>query len=164
MADLIDWPLLGFIAVNFLAASSGAVFKPGAWYETLAKPWWCPPNWAFPLVWTIIFAMIAIAGWVAYNAAGGLSGAPYAFIAYGAQLAFNAGWSAVFFGLRRPDWGLVEVAFLWLSIAVNVVMFLLIDWRAGALLLPYLAWVTLAARLNQSIVRLNPQARGRAPA
>jgi tryptophan-rich sensory protein len=164
MGDLIDWPLLGFIAVNFLAASSGAVFKPGPWYQTLAKPWWCPPNWAFPIVWTIIFAMIAVSGWVAYYAAGGLAGAPWAFIAYGVQLAFNAGWSAVFFGLRRPDWGLVEVAFLWSSIVVNIALFALVDWRAAALLLPYLAWVTVAARLNQSIVRLNPRERGRAAA
>jgi tryptophan-rich sensory protein len=158
MAGYIDWVLIGFIAVNMIAAMSGAIFKPGAWYQTLNKPSWTPPNWAFPIVWTLIYAMIAVAGWIAYRTAGGLAAAPLAFTVYILQLALNAGWSAVFFGMRRPDLGMIEVAFLWVSIALNTMLFLAIDWRAGALLLPYLLWVTVAARLNQAICRLNPRA------
>jgi tryptophan-rich sensory protein len=152
----IDWTLAGFVLVNVAAAMSGAVFKPGAWYESLTKPWWTPPNWAFPLVWTTIFAMIAVAGWRAHQVAGSLGAAPWAFGAYFAQLALNALWSAVFFGLRRPDLGLAEVALLWLAILINLVLFLAVDLWAGLLIVPYLAWVSLAANLNRSIWRLNP--------
>ncbi|TVQ56201.1 MAG: tryptophan-rich sensory protein [Rhodobacteraceae bacterium] len=152
----IDFVLLGFIAVNVLAAMSGAVFKPGPWYEALEKPWWNPPKWAFPVAWTAIFALIVIAGWWAWRAAGGFAGAPWAFVFYGLQLLLNAGWSAVFFGMRRPDLALVEVGALWLSIAVTAALFFRIAPEPGALMLVYLAWVTFAARLNHKIWRLNP--------
>jgi tryptophan-rich sensory protein len=155
--DGIDWTLMGFIAVNFAAAMSGAVFKPGPWYETLAKPSWNPPNWAFPLVWTILFAMIAVAGWLAWDRAGGFRGAPLAFLLYGLQLALNAGWSAIFFGMKRADLALIEVGGMWLAIVATTVAFFQIDAAAGWMMVPYLLWTSVAARLNHKIMQLNPQ-------
>lgn len=162
--SFIDFGLLGFIAVNVLTAMSGAVFKPGAWYETLKKPWWNPPKWAFPVAWMIIFAMIAVAGWSAWKTAGSIGAAPWAFFFYFLQLAFNAGWSAVFFGLKRPDLALIEVGFMWTAVLINTVLFFMIDTTAGLLMVVYLLWTTFAARLNYKITELNPRRAGMQPA
>lgn len=151
--DLVG--LAGFVAVTFVAASSGAVFKPGAWYFSLSKPSWTPPPWAFPVVWSILYLMIALSGWVVWRK-DGLAGAPLAFTAYGVQLVLNAAWSAIFFGLRRPDLALIEVAFLWASIAVTILLFWPLSETAAWLMVPYLIWVSIAAALNFAIVRLNP--------
>ncbi len=154
--DIDTWlPLLGFIGANFVVALSGALFKPGAWYEGLAKPSWNPPNWAFAPAWTVLYIMNAVAGWLVWHQAG-FSGAGVAMAVYGVQLLFNAGWSAVFFGLKRPDWAFAEVIGLWLSILATIIVFLPISQTAGLLLLPYLAWVSFAAFLNLTIWRLNP--------
>ncbi len=148
---------MGFVAVNVAAAMSGAVFKPGDWYEGLAKPSWNPPKWAFPVAWTIIFGMIATAGWLAWSAAGGFWGAPLAFALYGLQLALNAGWSALFFGVKRTDLALFEVGAMWLAILLNTIAFFQVDATAGWLMVPYLLWTTFAARLNHKIIMLNPE-------
>lgn len=154
----LDWALLGFIGANVLAAMSGAVNKPGDWYEALDKPGWRPPNWAFPVVWTLLFAMISVAGWMAWRAGGGFTGAPLAMGAYFLQLILNALWSYLFFGLRRPDWALVEAGALWLSILATVLAFLPISGAAAALMVPYLLWVGVAFALNRAILRRNPVA------
>jgi translocator protein len=153
----MDFALLGFVAVNVLVAMSGAVFKPGDWYESLDRPDWRPPNWAFPVVWTLLYAMIAAAGWLAWREAGGFGGAPVAFLLYAAQLALNAAWSWLFFGRKRPDLALMEMAALWLAILANALAFHAVTPLAGWLLVPYLAWVTVAFALNLSILRRNPQ-------
>ena len=91
--------LLGFFGACFATASSGAVFKPGDWYENLAKPPWNPPNWLFPPAWSVFYTLIAIAGWLVWRQVGfGL-----ALVVYGVHLLLNAAWSAIFFGLKRPD-------------------------------------------------------------
>lgn len=158
-ADLSLW---AFVAATFVAALSGAIFKPGPWYDALSKPSWTPPGFLFPIAWTLLYAMIAVAGWIAYGAAGGVFAAPLAFLLYFGQLALNAGWSAVFFGMRRPDLALVEVAALWLSIVGAIIAFAALDWRAAALMVPYLFWVSFAAVLNHAIWRLNPDEKGQA--
>ena len=109
--------LLGFVVLAGAAASSGALFKPGPWYDTLRKPGWTPPSWVFPVVWTPLYVMIALSGWFAWSAAG-LVAVP--FLIYALQLLLNAGWSAVFFGLRRPDLAFGELVALWLSIAATI--------------------------------------------
>lgn len=157
----LDLTLLAFIGVTFLVAMSGAVFKPGDWYETLDRPDWRPPNWAFPIVWTILYAMMAVAGWLVWRAAGGLMGAPLAFGLYALQLLLNGAWSWLFFGLRRPDLALIDTAFMWLAILANALAFHAIRPEAGWLLAPYLVWVTIAFALNLSILRRNPQYSGR---
>jgi tryptophan-rich sensory protein len=154
---IIDWGLMGFVAVNVLAAMSGAVFKPDAWYDALNKPSWNPPKWLFPIAWTVIFGLIALAGWTAYRAGGGFSGAPWAMAFYFIQLVFNAGWSAVFFGMRRPDLALVEVGFMFTAILITVILFFQVSAAAGWLMVPYLVWTGFAARLNHKIMVLNPR-------
>ncbi|MEL6366051.1 MAG: TspO/MBR family protein [Pseudomonadota bacterium] len=144
-----------FVVFNFAAASSGAVFKPGAWYEGLAKPGWTPPNIAFPVVWTVLFLLNAVAGWLVWEASG--PAAWPALAAYAVSLVLNAGWSALFFGAKRMDAALLEVAALFASIALVAVLFAAHSRTAAALQLPYLAWVSLAAVLNYRLLRMNPQ-------
>lgn len=139
----------------FGAAATGAVFSPGTWYERLAKPSWTPPNWAFPVVWSILYIMIGVAGWRVWATEGlGLGVALWTF-----QIVSNASWSPVFFGLRRMDLGMVAVSVLWASVAACVFVFAGIDRVAALLMAPYLLWVTIAAALNWSLLRLNPGER-----
>ena len=146
---MIAW--LTFAALCFAAALSGALFKPGAWHAALAKPRWHPPNWLFGPAWGVLYLMIATAGWMVWNAAGFSA----ALAAWGVQLVLNAGWSWLFFGLRRPDLAFAEVLLLWLSIAACVVLFAPISTTATLLMVPYLAWVAFASALNFSMWRLN---------
>ena len=144
--------LAGFVAVAGVAASSGALFKPDDWYETLRKPFWTPPPWVFPVVWTPLYLMIAISGWLAWQA-GGLTTLPFAF--YAAQLVFNAAWSGLFFGLRRADLAFVDLILMWFAIVATLIGFAQVSEVAAWLLAPYLLWVTIAGALNLSVWRLN---------
>lgn len=144
---------LVFLALCIGAASSGAVFRPGEWYEGLQKPGWTPPNWAFPVVWSILFLMIAISGWLVWQNAG-FSAWP-ALALYVVHLGINAAWSALFFGMRRLDWALADVAILWLSILAMIILFARVSPVAGLLLVPYLCWVSVAAALNFRVLQLN---------
>ncbi len=143
--------LLGFFGACFVIASSGAIFKPGDWYENLAKPPWNPPNWLFPPAWAVFFTLIAIAGWLVWRQVG--FGLPLA--VYGVHLLLNAGWSAIFFGLKRPDLAFAELVVFWLSILATILVFAPISATAAWLLAPYLAWVTFAGVLNWSIWQRN---------
>ncbi len=143
------------IALLLLAtAATGGYFRPGEWYESLRKPGWTPPNWAFPVVWMILYAMIGYAGWRAWKATGPslLTGL------WLVQLFFNAAWSYLFFGRRRMDLAMVDVSIMWLLIAGFIVVGAGVDTIAAALFAPYLLWVTIAAALNWSVWSLNPQA------
>jgi tryptophan-rich sensory protein len=146
--------LAAFLGLNVAAASSGAFFKPGQWYERLAKPWWRPPNWLFGPAWAVLYALNAIAGWLVWREAG-LAGAGRELALYAASLVLNAGWSGVFFGLRRPDLAFGELVLLWLSIAATIAAFAPLQSTAAWMLAPYLAWVTFAGALNFAIWRLN---------
>ena len=99
----------------------------------------------FPVVWTPLYLLMAVSGWLVWREAG-LFVLP--FIPYGVQLVLNAAWSAIFFGLRRPDLAFIEVVALWLSIAATIVAFAPISPVAAWLLAPYLLWVTIASVLN----------------
>ncbi|MEM8601656.1 MAG: TspO/MBR family protein [Bacteroidota bacterium] len=149
--------LLGFIALVTLVAATGAAFKPGAWYAALDKPAWTPPNWLFPVAWSVLYLLIAVAGWLVWREVG-FSGARKAFMVYGLQLALNAAWSWLFFG--RHDMGLafLDIVGLWLAIAITMGLFWATKPLAGALLVPYLLWVTYAAALNLALWRMNPAA------
>lgn len=143
--------LIAFLVLCTVAASSGALFAPGPWYDTLAKPSWTPPQWVFPTVWTILYVMIAIAGWLVYRA----QGVGTLLWVWVAQLALNAAWSYVMFGAHRIGGALIELVLLWLSI----VTFIVLAWKpvntAALLFLPYLVWVTTAGALNYQVWRLN---------
>lgn len=146
--------LLGFIAVCFFAALTGALFRPGDWYERLAKPAWRPPNRLFAPVWTFLYLIIAISGWLVWREAG-FAGAALPLAIYGLQLGLNAAWTPIFFGLHRVDLGFLDIVFVWLSIIATIALFFPIHAGAALLLLPYLAWVTFAAALNFAVWRLN---------
>lgn len=157
----MDWTLMGFVGVCVLAASSGALFPPGKWYDSLQKPAWRPPNWLFGPAWLVLFAMIAVSGWLVWTTA-----SPderlLPMTVYGVQLLLNAIWSGIFFGMRRMKLALLEMSFLWMSIAVNIAVFWPVHKGAALMLVPYLAWVAFAFMLNRAIVQLNPaEAEGR---
>jgi tryptophan-rich sensory protein len=151
---------LGVFALLALAtASSGAVFTPDAWYRAMNKPRWTPADWVFPTVWTPIYVLIAASGWLVWREAG-VAGAALPLAVYLIQLALNAGWSAIFFGLKKPGLAFAEVLGLWLSIALNIALFWPISTTAALLLVPYLVWVTIASALNFQVWRMNaPGAR-----
>lgn len=150
--------LIGWLAASFVAAGVGARFLPGEWYAALVKPAWTPPDWVFGPVWTVLYASMAVAAWRVWRAwrRAAAHGARGALTAYLVQLALNALWSYLFFGLHRPALAFLELVALWLAIAITLVLFWRIDRLAGALLVPYLAWVTLAGSLNLALWRLNP--------
>jgi tryptophan-rich sensory protein len=152
--------LAGFIGVCLLAASSGAVFRAGAWSHSLAKPRWRPPGWLFGPAWAVLYLTIAVSGWHLWRSAG-FAAAAMPFLVYFVSLLLNAAWSALFFGLRRLDLACLDILLLWLSIIVTVAVFAPLDRVAALLLVPYLCWVTFAAALNVAVWRLNrpPAAR-----
>ncbi|MHB2166182.1 TspO/MBR family protein [Alsobacter sp. R-9] len=144
-----------FIGLCFVAAMSGAIFPPGAWHRSLAKPSWHPPNWLFGPAWMVLYAMIAVAGWLVWKQAGSFAAASTALTLWGVQLVLNAAWSGIFFGLKRMGWAFVEVLFLWASILATIIAFWPIHTGAALMMVPYLAWVTFAAALNFSMWSLN---------
>ncbi len=146
--------LVGFLVACFAAASSGAIFRPGDWYEGLSKPWWRPPNWLFGPVWAILFVMIAVSGWMVWREAGTAAAVPLAI--YALQLVLNALWSAIFFGMRRMGLAAIEMAVLWIAIVATMVTFYPIRAEAAWLLGPYLFWVSFAFFLNVAVWRRNP--------
>lgn len=146
---------LVFLAACFAAGATGALFQPGDWYRGLRKPSWTPPDWLFPVAWTVLYLCMAgaaarIAGFAGTDPAAGLALALWAL-----QIALNTLWTPVFFGLRKMGGGMIVLACLWLAVAATLVAFWRIDAIAGLLLLPYLGWVTVAGALNFSVWRLN---------
>jgi tryptophan-rich sensory protein len=133
----------------------------GPWYQGLAKPWWQPPDWLFGPAWTLIYGCTAYAGLLAWHhAAGNARVRGWIFSLFALNVLLNIGWSELFFIFRRPDWALIEVGLLWLSIVALIVVVGRVSQRAGWLLVPYLVWVSLAAALNFEVVRLNPSFAG----
>lgn len=149
-----------FMLANLGAASSGAIFRPGEWYKGLAKPPWTPPNWAFPVTWSVLFVLNAVAGWLIWQTGG--EGSAAALTVYGASLLINASWSGVFFGLRRMELGFIIVMALWLSIAAEIALFSRLNTAAAVIVSPYLVWVTIAAALNLRVWQMNPARRAKA--
>jgi len=149
LVGLIIWILL-----PFGAALVGSQFQPGDWYVSLRKPEWNPPAYVFGPVWSLLYATMGVAAWLVWKRHG-LGGAGFALGLFVLQLALNAAWSWVFFGLHRPGLAFAEIIILWLVILATIVAFWDRRPLAGALLLPYIAWVSFAAGLNYAIWRLN---------
>ena len=126
------------------------------WYPTLVKPVFNPPNWIFAPVWSLLYIMMGVAGGMIWNRIDSdEENVKKAFKIFIAQLALNALWSYLFFGLHNPLLALIEIILLWLLIFETYNQFKKIDKVAGMLLLPYLAWVSFATILNGSIWWLN---------
>jgi tryptophan-rich sensory protein len=148
VATLITLLLLGV---------GGAVTQIGPWYrQELKKPAWTPPNWAFGPAWTLILSLAAWAGVLAWSHTGSRPDHVRIALLFAINIALHLAWSPLFFNLKRPDWALAEVGFLWLSIVALIVGLAPYSTLAALLLTPYLTWVTFAAVLNLTIVRLNP--------
>ncbi len=147
-----------FLAACMAAGSTGALFAPGEWYRNLRKPSWTPPGWMFSVMWTSLYLLMS---WAATRVA--LSdGGQIALALWALQIALNTLWTPVFFGLHRMRAGLAIIALLWATVVATSIAFFQVDALAGAMMLPYIAWVSVAAGLNLSILRLNPeQAVGR---
>ena len=146
--------LVGWLALSFTAAAMGGFFLPGEWYAGLRKPSWNPPNWIFGPVWTVLYATMAVAAWLVWKR-GGFAGQRFALSLFLMQLLLNALWSPLFFGLRNTGLAFVDIVWLWLAVLATVVAFWKTRPLTGALLVPYLAWVTFASVLNFALWRLN---------
>jgi tryptophan-rich sensory protein len=149
--------LAGFVALCLaIGAVGGAVTSAsvGSWYAELEKPAFNPPDAVFGPVWTVLYLMMAFAAWRVWRLRA-LAGARTALGAWALQLALNLCWSLVFFGMRMPGAALAEIAALLAAIVLTLVLFWRLDRLAGALLVPYAAWVGFAALLNAAIWQLN---------
>jgi len=149
------WPLAGFLILAFSAAGIGRLAAPFApaseWYAGLNKPTFQPPAWIFGPVWTVLYLLMGTAAWLVWLR-GGWCGALTLFLV---QLALNAAWTPLFFGLHEIGLALVDLCLLWAAVAAMTAAFYRVWPLAGALLVPYLAWVSFAAVLNAVLWRLN---------
>lgn len=141
-----------FLAGCGAAAATGAMFDPGDWYDGLDKPTWTPPNWVFPVTWTVLYLFMSYAA----TRIALLDDNAHAMAFFALQLALNTLWTPVFFGLHRMRAGMLVILFLWLAVCATMVSFFALDTTAGLLFVPYLVWVTIASALNFSVWRRNP--------
>jgi len=145
--------VIAFVLVA-AAAASGARFRPGAWYESLAKPPWTPPGRVFGPVWMLLYAAMAVAAWWAWrHGRGPLLTAGMAL--WLSQLAANAAWSWLFFGRRRIGAALADLGLLLGLVSATTIVFFRIAPLAGWLMVPYVAWSAFAGALNRSIWQRN---------
>jgi tryptophan-rich sensory protein len=147
--------LIAFLLAILVGGIGGAATEIGPWYYSLVKPAWQPPDWAFGPIWTLIYITTGIAGVRAWRL-GDEHQRRYFLGALLINCALNLLWSLLFFKMQRPDIALIEVVTLWLSILPLILLPLRYSPRSSLLMLPYLAWVSVAAYLNLTIVRLNP--------
>jgi tryptophan-rich sensory protein len=154
-----QWRVLAGLVVLCLAAgTTGGLVTALAvesWYPTLNKPGWTPPSWLFGPVWTVLYILMAIAAWLVWKKDTRFSGVRLALILFFTQLALNFLWPFLFFGLRSPGVGLVDIAALLVVLTLTVIAFFGQSLWAGLLMAPYLAWVAFASALNFAIWRLN---------
>lgn len=149
--------LAGFVAVCMMVGAIGGLSTAssvGSWYQTLEKPAFNPPDWVFGPVWTILYMMMGVAGWLVWRRAGFFEGR-VALRLFATQLLLNLLWTFLFFGLRAPAVAFFEILLLAIGIAATIAAFRRIDRRAAWLMAPYLAWVLFAALLNGAIGYLN---------
>ena len=142
------------MAICFVAPALGIFAMPGEWYASLRKPSWNPPGWIFGPVWTALYAMMAVAAWLVWRR-GGFAAQRRALTMFLVQLALNAAWTPLFFGLHWPGVAFAEIVLLWLAIGATLFAFRPVSRVAAWLLVPYLAWVSFAAVLNFELWRLN---------
>ena len=149
--------LIFFVVVSFSVAALGSIFTNQSlktWYTTIKKPSWNPPNWIFAPVWTTLYLMMAVAGWLVWE-----KQSPQVFslplILFFIQLILNGFWSVIFFGMQKMGLAVAEVILLWIFILMTIISFWELVPLAGALLIPYLLWVSFAFFLNLTIWRLN---------
>lgn len=150
--------LAGWLAVSFAASAVGAVasIQAKSFYNQLVQPGWAPPPGIFGPVWTVLYTLMGIAAWLVWRT-GGFGVNRQALIVFLLQLAFNALWSWLFFAWHLGVLALADTVVLWLLIVATLISFWRVRPLAGALLIPYLLWVSFASVLNFSLWQLNPQ-------
>ena len=154
----MDWTLFPiYLGACCAAAATGAAFSPGEWYRALDKPAWTPPDWLFPIAWTLLYLALAV---VAARVTP-MDGADHAVAFWALQIALNTLWTPVFFGLRALGPAMIVIGALWLAVAGLLAALWPLDTLSFWLLVPYLVWVSYAGALNLSIWQRN---RGRAVA
>jgi translocator protein len=153
--------LAAWLAVTFLAAVVGAAasIDAGEFYRQLARPEWAPPAAVFGPAWSVLYALMGIAAWLVWRTRG-FANARTALVLYLVQLGFNALWTWLFFAWRLGALAVAEIVVLWGLIVATIVAFWRVRPLAGALLLPYLLWVSFAAALSFSIWQMNPEVMG----
>lgn len=151
--------LIGCVILTNLAGFIGSFFTAtgaGSWYaDVLVKPWFVPPNAAFPIAWTTIFILMGISLYLILMEGTGRAEVRVALTLFFCQLGLNILWSYLFFTLQSPFLGLIEIIILWLFILAVTVSFYRINKTAGYLFIPYLAWVLFATILTGTIYLLN---------
>lgn len=143
------------VAALGVAMLGGTITDLGPWYQSLEKPDWNPPNILFPIAWTTIFTLAAVAAVATWRAAPSARVADTVIGLFALNGFLNVLWSLIFFRMQRPDWAFAELMLLWLSVAALILFCARYSRLAGIALVPYLAWVTIAGALNWSIVELN---------
>jgi translocator protein len=148
--------LSGWLLASFATGGIGgfASINAAGFYGKLVQPPWAPPAWLFGPVWSVLFALMAVAAWLVWREHG-FRNAGAALKLYVAQLVANALWTWLFFAWKQGAWALAEIAVLWLMIAGTIFLFWPLQRFAAVLLVPYLAWVSFAAALNLALWRLN---------
>ncbi len=152
-------PIVAGLLAVAVAVAGGVATRTDQWYRRLRVPGWKPPDWAFGPIWTVIFALTTTSAVLAWNGDPDPAARARLVAVFMINGALNIAWSVIFFRLRRPDWAFIEVVLLWLSIVAVAVAVGRVSTVAGLLNLPYLAWVSVAACLNLTILRLNPRFR-----
>jgi tryptophan-rich sensory protein len=153
--------LVGWLIVSFIAAVIGgaATIQAGPFYTELVRPDWAPPPSIFGPVWTVLYVLMAIAAWLVWRV-GGFRAAQFALTLFLVQLGLNALWSWLFFGFYRGALAFADILLLWVLIVATLIAFWRIRPLAGALLVPYLLWVSFASALNYAVWQLNPHVLG----
>ncbi|MBD3268324.1 tryptophan-rich sensory protein [bacterium] len=149
--------LLAFLLLSFAvqAAASWVTFTSVTdWYPTLTLPSWRPPGWAFGPVWTLLYTLIGVSGWLVWLERD-KKPIRIPMTVFGMQLAVNCAWSFLFFGLKNPALAFVDIVLLWGSILAMIITFSRVRFLAGALQFPYLLWVSYALTLNAAIAWMN---------
>lgn len=149
-------PVLIAAAAAALTAVMGATTSDiGPWYHALVQPRWAPPEATYAIGWTLIYMLTAVAAVTGWRATPAGPAADWLIGLFALNGFLNILWSLLFFRLHRPDWAVVEMVALWVSVAVLIVTVWPRSIFAALLLVPYLGWVTFAGYLNMTIVRLN---------
>jgi benzodiazapine receptor len=129
---------------------------PGSWYATLQKPFFTPPGWAFAPVWITLFVLMGTALYLVWESGTGKRDVRAALRIFSVQFALNVIWSFLFFGLESPLLGFIDILLLWVMIVVTIWAFYRVSKSAAYLLIPYIAWVTVATALNGAVYFMNP--------
>ena len=129
---------------------------PGSWYSTLEKPFFAPPPWVFAPVWITLFILMGIALYLVWQSGTEKKEVQVALGIFCVQFFLNVIWSFLFFGMKSPLLGFIDIVLLWVMIVLTIRAFYRVNTTAAYLLIPYIAWVTLATALNGSIYFINP--------